>query len=94
VSGRISLMYFFPTVTGFMLIDSSPVRAEAGAFTSASSISSCRPSCLARFPLAVIARQTRSAMLEVLGEDYVRTARAKGLSTASASWACMRCATR
>jgi dipeptide transport system permease protein len=30
--------------------------------------------------LAVIARQTRSAMLEVLGEDYVRTARAKGLA--------------
>ncbi|TIT17145.1 MAG: ABC transporter permease subunit, partial [Mesorhizobium sp.] len=29
---------------------------------------------------AVIARQTRSAMLEVLGEDYVRTARAKGLA--------------
>jgi dipeptide transport system permease protein len=28
----------------------------------------------------VIARQTRSAMLEVLNEDYVRTARAKGLS--------------
>jgi dipeptide transport system permease protein len=27
----------------------------------------------------VIARQTRSAMLEVMGEDYVRTARAKGL---------------
>ncbi|MFV2093856.1 MAG: ABC transporter permease, partial [Hyphomicrobiales bacterium] len=35
---------------------------------------------LATIPLAVIARQTRSAMLEVLGEDYVRTARAKGLS--------------
>ena len=34
---------------------------------------------LATIPLAVIARQTRSAMLEVLGEDYVRTARAKGL---------------
>jgi dipeptide transport system permease protein len=30
--------------------------------------------------MAVIARQSRSAMLEVLGEDYVRTARAKGLS--------------
>ena len=30
-------------------------------------------------PLAVVARMTRSAMLEVLGEDYVRTARAKGL---------------
>jgi dipeptide transport system permease protein len=35
---------------------------------------------LATIPLAVIARQTRSAMLEVMGEDYVRTARAKGLS--------------
>ena len=34
---------------------------------------------LATIPLAVIARQTRSAMLEVMGEDYVRTARAKGM---------------
>jgi ABC-type dipeptide/oligopeptide/nickel transport system permease component len=30
--------------------------------------------------LALIARMTRSIMLEVLGEDYIRTARAKGLS--------------
>ena len=35
---------------------------------------------LATIPLAVIARMTRSSMLEVLREDYVRTARAKGLS--------------
>ena len=35
---------------------------------------------LSTIPLAVIARQTRSAMLEVLGEDYIRTTRAKGLS--------------
>ena len=34
---------------------------------------------LGTIPLAVIARITRSAMLEVLAEDYVRTARAKGL---------------
>ena len=34
---------------------------------------------LGTVPLAVIARMTRSAMLEVLGEDYIRTARAKGL---------------
>jgi peptide/nickel transport system permease protein len=30
-------------------------------------------------PLSIIARMTRSAMLEVLGQDYIRTARAKGL---------------
>ena len=35
---------------------------------------------LGTVPLAVIARMTRSAMLEVLGEDYIRTAKAKGLS--------------
>ncbi len=35
---------------------------------------------LATIPLAIIARMTRSSMLEVLGLDYVRAARAKGLS--------------
>ena len=35
---------------------------------------------LAAYPLAFIARLTRSAMLEVLSQDYIRTARAKGLS--------------
>lgn len=34
---------------------------------------------LASYSLALIARMTRSSMLEVLGEDYIRTARAKGL---------------
>jgi peptide/nickel transport system permease protein len=32
--------------------------------------------------LAVIARMTRSSLLEVLGQDYIRTARAKGLTYA------------
>ncbi|MBM3011458.1 ABC transporter permease subunit, partial [Citrobacter freundii] len=35
---------------------------------------------LGTIPLAVIVRMTRSSMLEVLGEDYSRTARAKGLT--------------
>jgi peptide/nickel transport system permease protein len=35
--------------------------------------------CLAVFPLATVARQTRSSMLEVMGRDYIRTARSKGL---------------
>jgi ABC-type dipeptide/oligopeptide/nickel transport systems, permease components len=79
VSGRISLMYFFPNVTGFMLIDSL-LSGEKGAFKSAVSHLILPTIVLGTIPLAVIARQTRSAMLEVLGEDYVRTARAKGLS--------------
>ncbi|WP_249690706.1 ABC transporter permease subunit [Stappia sp. WLB 29] len=79
VSGRISLMYFFPQVTGFMLIDSL-LSGQKGAFQSAVSHLILPSIVLATIPLAVIARQTRSAMLEVLGEDYVRTARAKGLA--------------
>ncbi|MEI2804654.1 MAG: ABC transporter permease subunit [Albidovulum sp.] len=81
VSGRISLMYFFPQVTGFMLIDSL-LSGQEGAFRSALSHLILPSVVLATIPLAVIARQTRSAMLEVMGEDYVRTARAKGMPRA------------
>ncbi len=79
VSGRIGLQYFFQPVTGFMLIDSL-ISGRSGAFRSALSHLILPSIVLATIPLAVIARQTRSAMLEVLGEDYVRTARAKGLA--------------
>jgi dipeptide transport system permease protein len=78
VSGRISLLYYFPSVTGFMLIDSL-LSGQPGAFRSAASHLILPTIVLGTIPLAVIARQTRSAMLEVLGNDYVRTARAKGL---------------
>ncbi len=78
VSGRISLLYYFEPVTGFMLIDSF-LSGQEGAFASAVSHLILPAIVLGTIPLAVIARQTRSAMLEVLSEDYVRTARAKGL---------------
>ncbi|AKR56804.1 peptide ABC transporter permease [Devosia sp. H5989] len=79
VAGRIGLMYYFPDATGFMLIDSLR-SGEKGAFVSALRHLILPSIVLATIPMAVLARQTRSAMLEVLGEDYVRTARAKGLA--------------
>ncbi|WP_425405308.1 ABC transporter permease subunit [Hwanghaeella sp.] len=79
VSGRISFLFFFEPVTGFMLIDSL-LSDQKGAFLSAVNHLILPSIVLGTIPLAVVARQTRSAMLEVLGEDYVRTARAKGLS--------------
>lgn len=78
VSGRIDLIYYFPNATGFMLIDSI-ASGQSGAFASALRHLVLPTIVLGTIPLAVIARQTRSAMLEVLGEDYIRTARAKGL---------------
>ena len=79
VSGRISVQYFVEPETGFLLIDA--LRAgDTGAFWSALHHLVLPAIVLGTVPLAVIARMTRSAMLEVLGEDYIRTARAKGLS--------------
>jgi dipeptide transport system permease protein len=79
VSGRIDIAYDIPPVTGLMLIDSL-LSNDPGAFRSAVSHLILPAAALGTIPLAVIARMTRSAMLEVLNEDYVRTARAKGLS--------------
>jgi len=81
VSGRVSLMYYFDDATGFMLIDSL-LSGQKGAFGSVVQHLILPTIVLGTIPLAVIARQTRSAMLEVLSEDYIRTARAKGLTPA------------
>ena len=78
VSGRIAVQYDVPAATGFMLVDT--LRAgDLGAFRSALSHLVLPTIALGTIPLAVIARMTRSSMLEVLREDYVRAARAKGL---------------
>ncbi len=79
VSGRLDVKYFIEPTTGFLLIDSL-LSSERGAFRSTVSHLILPTIVLGTQPLAVIARMTRSAMLEVLGEDYIRTARAKGLS--------------
>ncbi len=82
VSGRIDDLYYVQPVTGFLLIDSLLDQDNPGAFGSAVRHLILPTIVLGTIPLATIARITRSAMLEVLGEDYVRTARAKGLSPA------------
>jgi len=80
VSGRISDMYYVEPWSGFMLIDSW-FSDDKGAFSSVVSHLILPAIVLGTRPMAVVARMTRSAMLDVLGEDYIRTARAKGLPT-------------
>jgi dipeptide transport system permease protein len=79
VSGRISDLYYIEPWSGFMLVDCW-WSDDAGACRSAVSHLILPTIVLGTIPLATIARMTRSAMLEVLGEDYIRTARAKGLT--------------
>lgn len=78
VSGRIDVMFWVDHVTGFMIIDAW-LSGEQGAVKSALHHLVLPSIVLGTIPMAVIARMTRSAMLEVLGEDYIRTARSKGL---------------
>jgi len=80
VSGRVDLIkYFYPQITGFLLIDSW-FSGQKGAFLDVVRHLILPTIVLGTVPLGAIARMTRSSTLEVLEEDYVRTARAKGLS--------------
>ncbi|MGH6750995.1 MAG: ABC transporter permease, partial [Bradyrhizobium sp.] len=78
--GRLDVFYSAPnTVTGFYLIDTLIAR-DFEAFRSAMSQLILPATTLAIFSLAPIARMTRASMLAVLASDFVRTARASGLS--------------
>jgi len=78
VSGRIAVQFWVEPVTGFLLLDTLLAR-DFEAFRSALRHLLLPALALGTIPLAVIARMTRSAMLEVIREDYIRVARAKGL---------------
>lgn len=79
VAGRLDFLYDVEPVTGFMLIDTL-LADEPDAFLDALHHLVLPSIVLATIPLAVIARMTRSAMLEVLRENYIVAARARGLS--------------
>lgn len=85
VSGRMSVLYDVDPVTGFMLLDvwlsDALLNSERWAAFREVVRHLILPSIvLGTIPLAATARITRSSVLEVLREDYIRTARAKGLS--------------
>ena len=78
--GRLDVFYSAPpAVTGFYLIDALIAR-DFETFRSALSQLILPALTLAIFSLAPIARMTRASMLAVLSSDFVRTARASGLS--------------
>ncbi len=85
LSGRLDLALDIAPITGLHLVDAL-LRADFAAFRSAAVHLVLPALTLATVPMAIIARMTRSAMLEVLGADYVRTARAKGLAERAVVW--------
>ncbi|UBF24549.1 ABC transporter permease [Kovacikia minuta CCNUW1] len=79
-SGRISVEagYRFLPITGFYLLDAL-LRLDGAAFIDIAAHLVLPALALGTIPLAIVVRITRSAMLEVLSQDYIRTARAKGV---------------
>jgi peptide/nickel transport system permease protein len=79
--GRLDVFFTAPPhVTGFYLIDSL-LAGEFETFRAALSQLILPGATLAIFSIAPIARMTRASMLAVLASEFVRTARASGLST-------------
>jgi peptide/nickel transport system permease protein len=79
IGGRIDLLIPFQRVTGFMVIDSI-ITGNFRAFVDIIRHLILPSIALGTIPMAMIARVTRSSMLEVLRQDFIRTERAKGLS--------------
>ncbi|KIY21812.1 MULTISPECIES: ABC transporter permease [Mesobacillus] len=78
-SGREEVRNPVEAITNFYLIDTL-IQGQTAQFVEVLKHLVLPAAALATIPMAIIARITRSAMLEVMRSDFIRTARAKGLS--------------
>ena len=85
--GRLDIFYvdIIPNVTGMILIDSL-LAGDMDVFKNAISHIVLPAGLLAFYSLAYISRMTRSFMLEQLDQEYITTARVKGLSENAVIW--------
>lgn len=86
-TGRADVVFqdMVPAVTGFLTIDSL-FAGDWDSFWDALAHLAQPAGVLAWFSVAYIARMTRAFMLDVLGDEYIVTARAKGLSASRIIW--------
>jgi peptide/nickel transport system permease protein len=79
VQGRLDVGIELEKITGMYVLDSI-LTLNWTAFSNSVKHLILPAVALATIPMATVARMTRSSMLEVLRQDYIRTERAKGLS--------------
>ncbi len=85
LSMRIALLHDVPDITGFLLIDS--IMTGNWVIFKDALIHLVLPGfTLALYPIGLVARMTRSALLEILNEDYIKAARSYGLSERIVLW--------
>lgn len=85
--GRLDIVYedTLPPVTGLLLVDSL-IAGDGAIFRSALAHLLLPAGVLGYFSLAYVSRMTRSLMLDQLGQEYIVTARAKGLRESRVLW--------
>jgi ABC-type dipeptide/oligopeptide/nickel transport system permease component len=76
--GNLGVRHSYDPLTGFLLVDTL-VRGQGAMFIDGLRHLALPAVALATIPTAMTARITRAALLEILGSDFVRTARAKGV---------------
>jgi ABC-type dipeptide/oligopeptide/nickel transport system permease component len=76
-SGNLDVRHSYDPLTGFLLLDTL-LRGQGAMFLDALRHLALPALALATIPTALTARITRAALLDILGSDFVRTARAKG----------------
>ena len=88
VASRLGFEFDIQPITGFMLIDTllSDKTYSIEAFYSALNHLVLPAVVLGTIPLAFVTRATRSAMISILTEDYIRSAKARGLSATNIIW--------
>ncbi len=79
IMGRFTMGLDYRSLTGLVILDSL-FRGDLNLFINSLKHLILPAFTLATIPMAIIARMTRSSMLEVISKDYIRTARAKGLN--------------
>jgi len=79
ISQRVGVDFYYDPVTGFILLDALLLK-EYDLFWDALRHLVLPAITLGTIPMAFLARITRASMLEVVGQDYIRTAKAKGMA--------------
>lgn len=85
LSTQVKLLYELPHITGFLLLDSL-LTGNLAVFQDALVHMILPGITIALYPLGLVARMTRSALLEILNEDYIAAARSYGLPERLVLW--------
>lgn len=85
LSQNIKLFYEIPDITGFLIFD---CVITGNWVIAADAVKHILLPCItiALYPIGLVARMTRSAMLEILNEDYITAERSYGISESSIHW--------